>query len=347
MIVQWFAFAVLIVLLFSRAKYIMRNGNYLDKCTTSTINGFFICLVFLSHFSQYCMGSYTNWIGNFFKQLVVVMFLFYSGYGCAAQYCARGEEYLRVFPRRRMMPILVNFDIAVCVFIIVGLLLGKSFTLRQVALSFVCWDSVGNSVWYIFTILFCYGIFWASFKASYGNRSYLLQKREVLCIAFMVVFVFAVSRLKESYWYDTVMAFPAGVVFCIHKEKLEKFISRNYCLCFVVIAVLFFLASHQMSITGTRRWWLVFNLMAFNLKSVCFALLVVMGTMRISLRSPMLRWCGEHLFPLYIYQRIPMLIFSKLHPEAFRDWRCWLYCILSFAITLLISQQYRRFCWKG
>ena len=161
--VQWILLGVLVVLLFSRSRFVTNNNTYLDKDTTSTINGFFICVIFLSHFAQYCGEVYCNEIGSFFGQLVVAMFLFYSGYGCAVQYRSRGNDYLRAFPKKRILTTLVNFDIAVCVFIVVGLLLGRSFALRQVVCSFIGWDSVGNSAWYIFVILLCYAAFWVSF----------------------------------------------------------------------------------------------------------------------------------------------------------------------------------------
>ena len=138
------------------------NEAYLSKETTSTINGLFIALVFLSHFSQYSTYM-SNYVGQRLGQLIVVMFLFYSGYGCMVQYMAKGRAYLQTFPKKRVLSTLVNFGIAVAIFVVVGLLLGKSFSIKQVALSFVCWDSVGNSNWYIFAILLCYLAFWLVF----------------------------------------------------------------------------------------------------------------------------------------------------------------------------------------
>lgn len=157
------AFVVLLLLLFfAKSRPTRWNSAYIGKETTSTINGLFIWLVFISHFMSYLPSSVNNLVGNTLGQLVVVMFLFYSGYGCAAQYLSKGESYLRSFPTKRILTTLINFDIAVCAFVVVALLLGKSITMRQVLLSFVCWDSVGNSNWYIFVIILCYTLFWLS-----------------------------------------------------------------------------------------------------------------------------------------------------------------------------------------
>ena len=336
MIVPWIVFSLIIALLFHHAKLVGRNEAYLDKGTTSTINGFFICVVFLVHFAQYCSDYYSNSVSHLIRQLVVVSFLFYSGYGCAIQYRRKGRDYLTTFPRKRILMTLVNFDIAVCMFIIVGLLLGKSFPLRQIALSFIGWDAVGNSAWYIFAILLCYAAFWASFKLFGSFPQHL---RMVTCVILVALFVVALSRIKEPYWYNTMMVFPAGVLYGLYKGQIEGFLARYYWPCLAFLGALLAVVTH-LPVIGPRYW------ASFNLKSISFALIIVLATMKIELRSPALRWCGEHLFPLYIYQRIPMILFSTLHPTAFKDWRCWMYFLLSFVVSVFIAEQYRRFRFK-
>ncbi|MBR3922423.1 MAG: acyltransferase family protein [Kiritimatiellae bacterium] len=332
--IQWIAFALICALLFFRARPVRQNGAYINKETTTTINGFFICVVFMSHFSQYCEECYANEIGNLFKQLVVATFLFYSGYGCAVQYRAKGNAYLTSFPRRRILTTLMNFDVAVCVFIVTGLLLGRRYPLRQIVLSLGGWDAVGNSAWYIFVIILCYAAFWASFKfcGRFSN-----PMREAWFVALVAFLALALSRIKDqSFWYDTMMVFPAGVMYGLHREWFESFFAKRYWPSMAALALVVAVSTH-LPFIGPRY------LVSFNLKSICFALMVVMVTMKMEFRSPALRWCGEHLFPIYIYQRIPMIVFSTLHSAAFRDWRCWFYCVLSIVITVVIAQQYRRF----
>ena len=122
-------------------------------------------MIFLTHSMQYISGSgytfagidsITTIITNYLGQLVVVMFLFYSGYGVASQIRHRGNSYVKQMPKCRVMKTLLNFDIAVCFFIVLDILLTRPFSISQILLSFVAWDSVGNSNWYIFIILLCY-----------------------------------------------------------------------------------------------------------------------------------------------------------------------------------------------
>lgn len=296
------------------------NKAYLDKATTNTVNGFFIALVFLTHFSQYVQNpAFHNFIGDYLGQLVVVPFLFYSGYGCYVQYVRKGAEYLNAFPIKRVLATLVNFDIAVCVFVFINLVLGVSPDIKTILLSFVCWESVGNSNWYILAIILSYLSFWLSFKVL-GTRS--------LCGLYLMLglIVVVLSRIKPSWWYDTMMVFGAGVSYGIYRPKIEPFLKKFYWSCLTIsIGVFFMFRANQFLYRA--------HFLTHNLYSFVFAFVVLMITRRIKGESPIFRWCGEHLFPLYIYQRIPMMVFSTVHPAAFEDWRC----PICLAISLLIA----------
>ena len=74
--------AFLLVILFSLRIRVF-NPDYISHATTTQINGIFVFLVFLSHFSGYFDSAisyselYTTFQG-FLGQLVVTTFLFYS-----------------------------------------------------------------------------------------------------------------------------------------------------------------------------------------------------------------------------------------------------------------------------
>lgn len=329
---------LLFLVLLAKSRPTRWNEHYIGKETTSTINGLFIWLVFMSHFTQYLPSGAGNLVGDNLGQLVVVMFLFYSGYGCAVQYLAKGELYLRSFPRKRILPTLINFDIAVCAFVIVGILLGKSLTVRQVLLSFICWDAVGNSNWYIFVIILCYALFWLSAGVLKRKVDIIRggQIWQVILILLLSVSVIALSRVRPLFWCDTMMAFGAGAVFGLNRSRVEEFLKKNYLVCFVS-AVILFVSVVYIPFVGKKYW------IAHNIKSLAFAAMVVMVTMKISVDNALLRWSGEHLFPIYIYQRIPMIVFSTLFPAAFQDAHCWIYFLLSAIISVVIASLYPYF----
>lgn len=94
---------------------------------------------------------------------MVAPFLFYSGYGVMESIKRKGTAYVVGIPKKRVLRALFNFDCAVVLYLVLGLVLGSSFTFKQVALSHIGWDSLGNSNWYIFTVLVLYVLTYIAF----------------------------------------------------------------------------------------------------------------------------------------------------------------------------------------
>lgn len=140
----------------------MINNHYLSKECCNFIKGIFILWVFVRHALPYTGRSL--FVDKWMAQLIVAMFLFYSGFGVVESIKNKGVSYLDSMPKRRLLTTLVNFDIAVVVFVVVDFLIGRKFGLRQLVLSFVGLDSIGNSNWYIFDILLCYALTWFCFE---------------------------------------------------------------------------------------------------------------------------------------------------------------------------------------
>lgn len=126
------------------------------------------------------------------------------------------------------------------------------------------------------------------------------------------------------------MAFPAGVFVGLYADAILDYLRKNYWVCLAVLIAIIIAIPHCPFI-GHRHW------IAFNIKSVTFALAIVMVTMRIQLKCPALLWCGRHLFALYIYQRLPMVVFTTLNPAAFQTQFRWIYFGLSLAISIAIA----------
>ena len=144
------------------------NAAYLSPDRTTSIKGIFVLLVFLSHANNYLlsMPAYTADVLNqpyvnfqsHLGQGVVVMFLFYSGYGVMESIKKKGALYVHAIPKRRILKTLLHFDIAVLLYLFLDLALG---TLARrspltVLLAFTGWTSLGNSNWYIFAVLMLY-----------------------------------------------------------------------------------------------------------------------------------------------------------------------------------------------
>ena len=310
------------------------DGDYLSKERCNSIKGIFILLIFLSHSLQYIKESgyvfsgidiCTSAILRFIGQLVVVMFLFYSGYGVAFQKNKKGQPYVLQMPRRRILKTMLNFDVAVCFFIFLDIVLSRPLTISQILLSFIAWDSVGNSNWYIFIIVLSYIFTYMANRIRTNERGILIL---LLCLLTMLL----LSFVKGTWWYDTILVYPAGYFFANYRQRLEPIICRYYFPLLLLLSVVFlFTHGHGPYMRGLRP----------NIMAIAFAFMVVMITMKVQIGNSWLQWFGTHLFPLYIYQRIPMIALQATAGDDFLSHYPIIYLIICLLITCLIARYYK------
>lgn len=281
-----------------------------ERDATACVKGLFICLVFLSHISGYLLDAGSSVPGDkivrgflgILGQMLVAMFFVYSGYGVMKSILAKGDTYVRAIPVRRIFRTLFRFDIAVCAFLLLNVVLGTRPDVGKIALSLVAWDSLGNSNWYIFAVVLCYFVTWVWALAfrSPAKPGFTALSSLVGVFALCIV---ALSFVKERWWYDTMMAYPLGCIIAAKKERIKDCFRKYYWLllpaCAAGFVALLKIVPDAHGLVGNSR-------------AVVFGLLVVLLTMKVRLTSWPLRWMGRNLFALYIYQRLPMIAFASV-----------------------------------
>ena len=335
---------ILIGLKFYTCQY---NPEYLSKNQCNAIKGFFIALVFISHINQYILKSgfgatnigdiiyfrLTNSIG----QLMVTMFLFISGYGIMESYRKKGTAYIKTMPKRRILTTLLNFDVAVLCFVVLNIFWGNKLSFTKVMLSLIAWDSVGNSNWYIFSILLCYLL---AFIVLYFYEKYLPNNDKKYIPVLVTIFILTISTIvimsyyKQPWWYNTMLCFPFGMLYSTMKEKIEVVIQKHYYKCFLLLIFLFIVARYTpFSMKG----------LTYNIESIFFVMIVILFMMKTKLNNECLQWMGKKLFPLYIYQRLIMMAINEV-PDGKNFIMSYplLYFTICFGCSLLIASQYHR-----
>ena len=311
------------------------HNDYLSKDKTNAIKGISILMVFISHSLQYITNNGYEFAGigdtlfllirRFSGQLVVVMFLFYSGYGIGESFKKKGKEYVDRMPSHRILSTIINFDIAVVFFIIIAYFLDEPLSFNKVILSLLGWESVGNSNWYIFCIVTCYILTFLVFK--FINKKHITSSIVISIVAFSIL----LSYLKPNYWYNTLWAYALGITFSFYRKEIESILQKNWKSSMFIISILFLLL---FSIKNGYRG------IPYNMLSICFALLVVILSMKVSIGNKALYWIGANLFPFYIYQRLPMIFISKKYPELL-IYNPLVFMFLCLLISLLITYAYK------
>ncbi len=328
---------ILLLIVFSSATVAKPNEfhrDYLSKDKSNAIKGVFVILILLSHGKSYLElgGIYDDpylALQKHLNQMVVVMFLFYSGYGMMEQIKKRDFDYIKSIPKKRFPNLLLNFDLAVMLFVILRLLMGKPLQLKTVLLSFVAWESVGNSSWYIFVVLALYVLICIAFlpikwvKKPWGKFVSILI---LTALAVGLVYLF-IAIGKEKRYYNTLMTLVLGFWYSYFHDRIEKILFKSDIL--YVLAVAAVLAVYM--VFFRKRWD---GIEYYTVWAICFTLLTVLFTMKISINSTVLKWFGEHVFSIYILQRLPMIVFSSMN---FFKGHKYLFLISSYVVTIAIA----------
>lgn len=323
-------YLVFIVVALIGIRFRKFNEEYLSREATTAIKGIFVVMVFFSHFAGYVdlTGNQADimfrWINSAVGQLMVVMFLFYSGYGMIFQVLRSRQSYLRSFLRRRFLPLWIQFSVCVAIYILLDCITGRihEYSVVEILLAFTGWTSVGNSNWFIFVYFALYLLFYVVFRFSQRND----LKCSLIVFSLGAVLITAVLYFcKESWWWNTLLALPLGMWFGYYKSDIERFIRtpKNYYLIaiplFLVFAIMWFLRHRH----GLGAAHIVYSLV--------FAMLFVMITVKVKLGNRVLTFFGNHIFSIYILQRIPMRILQGRFDNTY------VYFSVCFVITLLIS----------
>ena len=213
-------------------KFNFKDGfpDYMSPQKSNSIKGIFIVLVVLSHTRQFITITQSPLntpfldIISFLGQLMVVMFLFYSGYGISLG-LKNKEKYATTIITKRFPKVLIHFDIAVIIFYLLSVVLGAKYSVKDLLLSFIGLDTVGNTVWYIFVTLVLYILVFLVFIVFKKRFIAGLTVFKILSAA--LTFVLFLWKGKEHWWYDTIMCFPLGMWYAVAKPKTDAHLINN------------------------------------------------------------------------------------------------------------------------
>lgn len=287
------------------------NEDYMSIEHTNAIKGIFVVFVILAHFQQYVQVTLDVldypfvFVREYLGQLIVTPFMFVSGYGILRAYEDKGYDYIRRFPKHRVLKTVLHFDIGVLLFLIANLILQHYYSPTEYITALTGWNSVGNSNWYIFAIICLYIITWAS-----GQLTQVIKKDHnkvwlaIITTIGVFIYIAIISRFKEKVFYNTVICYPIGMWFGICEESIKK-VGRKlsaWVIGIIVLCIVLIVAYLKSPI--------------YSVKSIVFPLLIFTFTMRFCVSSRILSWLGKYTFSIYLLQRLPMLLFAKAELQS-------------------------------
>lgn len=323
-------------------------ADYMSPKNTSTINAIFSVLIFISHA--------TNYIGNqnltgaldepyvslkvFLHQLVVVTYLFFSGFGIMESIKKKGTAYVKAMPVNRLFKLWYHFAIVIVLYTIVRIgIMGVKYSLKDYLLAYTGYTTIGNSNWYLFVTFALYIIVIVSFL--------IFKKSKVLatgfvCILSVLFIIFERKMGLPTQNYNTVICFPLGMIYSLAKPYIDKILMKNDLIWYTgftaSVAVFAFFSRNRYGLVELKNPLLdeIASFVSYEF-FVCAALIMLaIGMMKINIKSSVLDWFGEHIFSFFILQRIPMLLLRHFGYA----YNSYVFVILSFFGTIVMCMFY-------
>ncbi|MBQ3084255.1 MAG: acyltransferase family protein [Clostridia bacterium] len=306
--------------------------DYLCQKNTTTVNAIFSVLIFLSHAAQYVSlnGSLDQpylemrtWLG----QLVVVTYLFFSGFGIMESIKKKGRSYVKGMPVNRLLKLWYQFALMLVLFIIVAFIIGRKMNLPDTLLAFTGYTSLGNSNWYLLVTFLMYIFIYLAFMVSGKHRWLGLTLTCLLTLGYVALMI-KTEHLPLRF-YDTVLCFPLGMVYSAAKPYLDRLLMKNDVVWTASLAAIFTVFMYF----SQNRADSVYHRMAFLATA---PLLIAVLMMKLNISSSILDWFGRHIFSFFMLQRIPMLLLKHF---GFAK-EPYFFMVLCFVGTVLLATAF-------
>ena len=334
--------------------------KFLRKENTTCVNGVFILIVFISHLRTYMqLQPGLEWAMGSLSQLMVAMFLFYSGFGVMESIQSKGMDYVKHMPARRVLHVLALYIPAVLLYALLDLILGIPFTAGQFFLSLVAWLNLGNSNWYIFVIICLYLITWmgwllASAIAGAGEANEKCagagaskeKYRDVFGLIITTILsvglIIVLKQVSPDYYFNTMSAYIFGLFFSQNKSailhlcgigKQGKPEGAGGFFVYILITIIMIAVTVALRAYIQHDW----NYLVFLVMTVFFCMGVVLLSVFAPFPDYVFRWFGERLFEVYILMRIPMIVLLRV--PGWEEGGLW-YALCSLAITVVMAWAY-------
>lgn len=325
-----------------------KNEFYKDYCSpkqTTSINGLFTILIFISHIAQRLLkipnGPMTDVLSapyitfrTYMGQLVVVPFLFYSGYGITESIKRKGTNYVKAMPTNRIFKVWYHLAITVTLYVIYDLIFKIKYPVSVNLLAYTGWRDIGGSNnWYIFVSLVLYIIVFISFM--------IFRKSKILAVALTTVLALAFGIWEwkmglGTRYYNTLMIFPLGMLFSLVKPYFDKLFLKNDVIWVLGLGAVFGACCYFGSVRNN-------SLVLYTLWAIFAAILLLFITMKVKIQNSILDWFGRHVFSIYVLQYLPMNVLQQFnfhvsHPYAF--------FVICFVSTIILATLFDAFTEK-
>lgn len=124
------------------------------------------------------------------------------------------------FFKKRIVKLFVSVFLALVLYMILNIVIGKSYDIKTILLSTIGFTSIGNSNWFIFATFCMYFSILILFKIFKKDNISALLSCLILSFCYMVL---VMKFVGNAWWVNTILCFNAGMFFSYFKDTILNF----------------------------------------------------------------------------------------------------------------------------
>lgn len=242
-----------------------------------------------------------RWFITLFTYISVGLFFFLSGYG---NYYSIQRKNAKIWLLDKVLMLYSPITIIVLITYVL------SYFIPMYAEMFTHWYSAIQKIitmslsfgaqWYVKETLILYFVFFLCYK--YIKKPYNMCYLTVLCVLWVFISLF----LHTSSWlYQSTLAFPLGCFFAEYKNQIMYFYQKHFYKISIFSLILLSIFTYCASICWYGLFMVFINI---------FACIIMAGlTIKIELKSALLKHLGQYSLLLYLTHTEFILIFRRLN----------------------------------
>ena len=246
-----FPLAIVTILVFGAG--VKKRGEYSGEAWSlgqaKALQAFAALMIILHHLVQTITqygsvkkGPVTLW--NSFGILFTSIFFFFSGFGLYKRFKS-GTNYLKEFPRRRLLKIMIPFLLTNIIYLCVvsG---GRISSVWKCFTAVIGIPLLNRNAWYVIELLLLYIVFYVCFRfiRSEGVAMLCLTGFTLLLIICSLLLGHAGTSVNRpwfmgEWWYNTTFMFIVGMYVAKHEVRIRAVAEKRYKLLLPLTVLLF------------------------------------------------------------------------------------------------------------
>lgn len=311
------------------------HSDYLSAESGRSLRGILSMIVVLHHLAQKVRGIVLFPLLGKLGYLTVAVFFFLSGFGLMKQYMQK-DTYAKKFLLRRLPTILIPYLFATFFYWLLSQFVGTPLTLRDILNELKWGTPVVTASWYII----CIALFYIGFRVLMllcGRHHRWMLPGSILYCGLYILFCLDIGY--NSWWYNTTPVLVLGVFWALYEERLNAFFHKNFWKAAPAVIILFVGIYGLKIFLNPRVSSDLVHIPLTWVTAALFACCVLVVTMKVKLRNPILNWLGDLSLETYLCH---FLFLTLLRSEILYIENDFLFSILAIACALTFAHFWHK-----